>query len=77
MSCREFGEWLAVARYYHAIPDSWAETSLLVSAVMAPHSPPGQAPNASDFNPVEKPPQHQIQAREVILDIRKQLGFDD
>ena len=76
MTTREFAEWLAFTRYYHAIPDSWAETGLLVSSIMAPYCEKGKTPKASDFNPVETPPQHQTQAREVILDLRKQLGID-
>jgi len=76
MTTRELGEWLAYTKYFQAIPDSWAETGLMTSAIMAPHCKPGQAPKASDFNPVETPPQHQTQARDVILDLRQQLGLD-
>ena len=76
MSSRELGEWLAYTRYYQALPDSWAETGLLTSAILAPYSERGKAPKARDFIPVEEPPQHEEQAREVILDLKKQLGFD-
>lgn len=76
MTTREFAEWLAYTRYYQAIPDSWAETALMTSAIMAPHCKEGQAPSASEFNPVETPPQHVTQAKEVILDLRQQLGLD-
>jgi hypothetical protein len=76
MTTQEFAEWLAYTRYFQAIPDSWAETGLLTSAIMAPYCERGKAPRAADFNPVETPPQHQTQAREVILDLRKQLGLD-
>ena len=76
MSSRELGEWLAFTRYYQALPDSWAETGLLASAVLAPYSEKGKTPRASDFNPIETPPQHEIQARDVILDLKKQLGFE-
>jgi hypothetical protein len=75
MSSRELGEWMAFTRYYQAIPDSWAETGLTVSAILAPYSKEGKAPRASDFNPIEEPPQHEVQARDVILDLKKQLGF--
>jgi hypothetical protein len=76
MSSRELGEWMAFTRYYHAIPDSWAETGLTVSAILAPYSEKGKAPKASDFIPVEEAPQHEVQARDVILDLKKQLGFE-
>jgi hypothetical protein len=75
MSSHELGEWMAFTRYYQAIPDSWAETGLTVSAILAPYSQPGKAPKASDFNPIEAAPQHEVQARDAILDLRKQLGF--
>jgi hypothetical protein len=76
MSSREFTEWKAYTRFFEAIPDSWAETGLVVSAVLAPHCAKGKAPPASDFNPIEKPPQHPAQARDVILDLKKALGVE-
>lgn len=66
MSAREFAEWLAYTRYYEAIPDSWRETGLLASALLAPHCDRGKAPKATDFIPIEKPPQHQQQIVEQI-----------
>jgi hypothetical protein len=76
MTTRELAEWMAYVRHFQAIPDSWAQTGLLVSAVMAPYSAKGQCPKASDFNPIEPPPQHILQAKDAIMDLRKQLGFD-
>lgn len=76
MSSRELGEWMAFTRYYQALPDSWAETGLLTSAILAPYSEKGKAPKASDFIPIEEAPQHVVQARDVILDLKKQLGFE-
>ncbi len=76
MTTRELAEWMAYARYYQAFPDSWAETGLIVSAMLAPYSEKGKTPKANDFNPIEIPPQHNMQAREVILDLKKQLGVE-
>ena len=76
MTTRELAEWMAYVRHFQAIPDSWAQTGLLVSAVMAPYSTKGNAPKASDFNPIEPPPQHAMQARDVIIDLKQQLGLD-
>lgn len=76
MSSRELAEWLAYTRYFQAIPDSWAETGLIVSSVLAPYSERGKTPKASDFNPIEKPPQHQQQAVDVLKQLRQELGFD-
>lgn len=69
MDAREFAEWLAYTRYFEAIPDSWRETGLIASAVLAPYSAKGKAPKADDFVPIEKPPQH----RDQMVDQIKQL----
>ena len=76
MDSQEFTEWMAYTRYYEALGDTWAETGLIVSALLAPYSQKGKCPKASDFIPIEKPPQHQAQARDVLLDLKKQLGID-
>lgn len=69
MTAQEFAEWLAYTRYFEAIPDSWRETGLIASAVLAPYSAKGKAPKADDFVPIEKPPQH----RDQMVDQIKQL----
>lgn len=76
MTTRELAEWMAYTRYFEAIPDSWAETGLLTSALMAPYCQKGTTPKASDFNPIQTPPQHDLQSRDAILDLKKKLGFD-
>lgn len=57
MDSQELTEWVAFTKYFHALPDPWQQTGLLTSAVLAPYSPQGKAPKASDFVPTEKPPQ--------------------
>lgn len=74
MSAREFAEWLAYTRYYEALPDSWRETGLMVSAVLAPYSEKGKAPKAEDFVPVERPPQHRQQMVEQIKQLNQFLN---
>ena len=76
MSCRELAEWMAFVRHFKAFDDSWAETGLIVSAMLAPYSEKGKTPKATDFIPIEPPPQHNLQAREVVIELRKQLGLD-
>lgn len=76
MDSAELTEWRAYTKYFEAIPDHWAETGLIVSAVLAPHAPRGKAPTAADFNPIEKPPQHQAQAVDVLMDLKRQLGLE-
>ena len=45
-----------------------------MSAMLAPYSPKGKAPSAEDFNPIEKPPQHQDQMLEQLRLLAKSLG---
>jgi hypothetical protein len=74
MSAREFAVWLAYTRYFEAIPDSWRETGLIASAVLAPYSAKGKAPKADDFVPIDKPPQHQQQMAEQIRQLQNFFG---
>jgi hypothetical protein len=74
MSMRELAEWMAYTRYYEAIPNPWQQTGLLASAILAPYSQKGKAPKASDFVPVEKPPQHRQQMIDVIEQLKREFG---
>ena len=73
MSAVEFAEWLAYTRYFEALPDSWRETGLLASAVLAPYSAKGRTPKAEDFVPIEKPPQHSDQMLEQLRQLKNAL----
>jgi len=73
MTSVEFAEWIAYTRYFEAIPDSWRETGLLASAILAPYSPKGRAPAADDFVPTERPPQHQDQMLEQLRQLKNAL----
>jgi hypothetical protein len=73
MDSSELSEWMAYARYYQALPDPWRQTGLLVSAMLAPYSPRGKAPAASDFNPIEKPPQHNDQMLAQLNQLKNAL----
>lgn len=70
MDSQELTEWVAFTRYFHALPDPWQQTGLLTSAVLAPYSEKGKAPKASDFNPIEIPPQ----TTEQMMTELKKLG---
>jgi len=74
MDSRELAEWMAYTRYYQALPDPWRQTGLEVSAMLAPYSPRGKAPSAEDFNPIEKPPQHNDQVMEQLRMLAQSLG---
>jgi hypothetical protein len=78
MDSAEFSEWIAYNRYYSALPDSWRETALIVTALLAPHGGKNQRrPKPEDFVPLEKPPQHESQDMSALLELRRQLGLDD
>lgn len=74
MDSRELSEWLAFARYYQPLDNSWAQAGLMASAVLAPHSKRGSCPSPNDFIPVEKPPQHQSQILSVLEQMKRDLG---
>jgi len=74
MTMRELAEWMAYTRYYEAIPNQWQQTGLLASAILAPYSPKGKTPKASDFVPIEKPPQHSTQIIDVLQQLQRELG---
>jgi hypothetical protein len=74
MTMRELAEWMAYTRYYEAIPNQWQQTGLLASAILAPYSPKGKTPKASDFVPIEKPPQHSTQIFDVLQQLQRELG---
>jgi len=76
MDSRELAEWMAYTKYFEAIGNPGAETGLIVSALLAPHAPKGKAPKPQDFIPIEPAPQHEVQAREVLLDLKRQLGIE-
>jgi hypothetical protein len=78
MDSAEFSEWIAYNRYYSALPDSWRETALIVTALLAPHIGKNQKrPKPEDFIPIEKPPQHESQDMAALLELRRQFGLGD
>jgi hypothetical protein len=50
---------------------------LLTSAILAPHSPKGKTPKAEDFVPLDKPPQHEAQVMDALMELRRALGQTD
>lgn len=73
MSSVELSEWMAYTSHYEALPNSWAETGLLVTAALAPHCSRGRVPKPEDFIPLDKPPQHEIQVREQLERMKRDL----
>lgn len=73
MSSTELSEWLAVHRYFMPLQDSWHQTGILASSMLAPYAGKGKSPKPADFVPIETPPQHPIQTQDAILELRRQL----
>lgn len=72
MDSRELSEWLAWARYFQPLDNSWAQTGILASVSLLPHLRRGQAAKPSDFIPTERPPQH----KSKMLDVLNQMKMD-
>jgi hypothetical protein len=76
MSSRELSEWMAIHRYFMPLTDSWHQTGVMASAMLAPYSGKGKPPKPADFVPLETPPQHPIQTQETLEELRRQLRGD-
>lgn len=74
MDSRELAEWIAVHTHYMPLQDSWHQTGIIASAVLAPWSPRGKTPAPADFVPIEKPPQHEQQIAAALMELQKALG---
>jgi hypothetical protein len=73
MDSRELSEWLAWARFFQPLDNSWAQTGILASVTLAPHARRGHAPKPSDFIPTERPPQHPSQMLSVLAQMKQDL----
>ena len=73
MSSTELSEWMAVHRYFMPLQDSWHQTGIMASAMLAPYSGKSKPPKPIDFVPVEKPPQHPLQMQAALEELRRQL----
>jgi len=73
MSSTELSEWMAVHRFFMPLCDSWHQTGILASAMLAPYSGKSKPPKPQDFVPIEKPPQHPVQMQAALEELRRQL----
>lgn len=73
MDSRELSEWLAFARYFQPLDNSWAQASMLASVILAPYSKKGHAPKPKDFMPLETAPQHPSQILAVLEQMKRNL----
>ena len=74
MDSNELSEWMAMHRYYHAIPDLNRSLALLTSAVIAGYARRGNVPPPSRFMGLEPPPRHPIQDREQVESLAREFG---
>lgn len=74
MDSEEFSRWIAYSRWFSPLEDSWTQTGMIASAVLAPYCPKGKTPGASDFVPIEnRTPQHWTQIRHTLEKMKKDL----
>ena len=73
MDSVELSEWLAWARYFQPLDNSWAQMGMLASAILAPHTRRGQCPKPKDFIPIERAPQHKTQMLDVLAQMKMDL----
>ena len=73
MSSTELSEWMAVHRFFMPLQDSWHQTGIMASAMLAPYSGKSKPPKPIDFVPIEKPPQHELQMQAALEELRRQL----
>lgn len=77
MTSREFSEHIAYVKWFSALPDSWRQTGLVVAALLAPHCDRNRRPKPEDFIPVDRPPQHESQDIDALIELRKAFGITD
>lgn len=76
MDSQELTEWMAFTTYYEALPDSWRQTGMICSGLVAPYVKRDQQLKPEDFIPIAKPPRHPDQDIEAIHELRRQLGIE-
>lgn len=73
MDSREFSQWIAWARWFQPLDDTWGQTAMLVTSVLAPYSK--QTPDPEKFIPVEdRAPKHPTQIAETLRRMAEDLG---
>ena len=73
MDSRELSEWMAFHRFFMPLTDSWHQTGILASAMLAPYSGRSKPPKPQDFVPIETPPNHEVQDRAALEELHRQL----
>jgi hypothetical protein len=75
MDSRELSEWYAyVAHFRGPLDDPWHQAGTIASAVLAPHTRAGKRPKPSDFVPITRAPQHELQLQATMDQLIQRLG---
>jgi hypothetical protein len=73
MSSREFSIWLAYSRWFRPLDDSWMQTGMILTGVLAPYSK--TTPKPEDFVPIEhNTPQHPTQVAQKLKELAAELS---
>lgn len=73
MDSREFSQWMAYTRWFCPLDDSWQQTGMIVSSVLAPYSK--NTPDPTKFIPIEdRAPKHPTQIADTLRRMAADLG---
>jgi len=73
MDSAELAEWITVHTHFMPLPDPWHQTGVIASAALAPYARKGHTPKASDFVPIQQPPQHPEQMAAALRQLQQEL----
>ncbi len=73
MDSREFSTWIACSRWFVPLDDSWGQTAMLATSILAPYSK--TPPDPEKFIPIEdRAPKHPKQIQDTLLQMARDLG---
>lgn len=73
MDSREYSTWIAYARWFRPLDDSWMQTGMVISASLAPYSK-HKPPSADEFIPIDSlTPQHPTQVEQKLRELAEAM----
>lgn len=73
MDCDEFAIWQAWSRYHLPFDSSWEQAAMIMTMLIAPHTPRGYPLSPKDFIPVVKAPQQQSHIDDTLQALKRDL----